>query len=59
MTLFELFITFVDQFTAVVALLVGEAHMVGASFSISGAAPTLNAGRTKSPAEVFGFQRRA
>lgn len=36
-----------------VALLAGEAHLIGVSFSVSRAAPALNAGHTKSPAEVF------
>ena len=51
--LFNLLIAFVNQITAVVARLAGEAHPVGVSFSVSGAAPELHAGQAKTLAVFF------
>jgi hypothetical protein len=51
--LFNLLIAFVNQITAAVARLAGEAHPVGISFSVSGAAPELHAGQAKTLAVFF------
>ena len=51
--LFKLLIAFVNQITAAVARLAGEAHPVGVSFGVSGAAPALHAGRAKTLAVFF------
>ena len=51
--LFELRVAFVDQVTAAVASLAVEAQLVGVSFGVCSAAPTLNACQTKTLAQVF------